>query len=394
MNSLLYYYNNVQKMAAYRQAKRMQRGVKLGYGENPGLSTSTSFFSNTPIPIGTSDFSIEYYGNAYGTGNGSSKMLFNKAGISASSSSYFQVYGLNLGTNTLNWVAFGIPEGGDITTDSLLFYYSAPTLDEKFHLVITRAGKTIRVYIDNVIVASKEQTEIKDMGEFVLGVANSSDVGFVRVWNYALSADEIATLDNNGDPMGYVVPKAKRDSLLAEYLPQNLMESRKGPEVEPTAETYEFNIGSPYSQTVVSGRQYPFDCIYRVDYVVDEWDFQPMVFRLIGFVGTSGASVIAGVNSWTRESDAKIGEVQSCFIKMPNEGNPSILLYGDQDTEETTARHLKVTIKGITPVSVPISWLNSAKQLPLSDEYMEPLFQSIGGYDMTANGAPEIIYNE
>lgn len=212
-----------------------------------------------------------------------------------------------------------------------------------------------------------------------------------RHFNYAMSADEVKALYNNGDPMGYVVPKAKRDGLLAEYLPQNLMESRKGPEVEPMAETYEFNIGSPYSQTVVSGRQYPFDCIYRVDYVVEEWDFQPKVSRLIGFVGTSGASVIAGVNSWIRKSDAKIGEVQSCFIKMPNEGNPSILLYGDQDTEETTARHLKVTIKGITPVSVPSSWLDSAKQLPLSDEYMEPLFQSIGGYDMAAIGNPKII---
>lgn len=32
MNSLLYYYNNVQKMAAYRQAKRMQRGVLTAAG--------------------------------------------------------------------------------------------------------------------------------------------------------------------------------------------------------------------------------------------------------------------------------------------------------------------------------------------------------------------------
>lgn len=44
--------------------------------------------------------------------------------------------------------------------------------------------------------------------------------------------------------------------------------------------------------------------------------------------------------------------------------------------------------------TIATSWLDSAKQLPLSDEYMEPLFQSIGGYDMTANGAPEILYNE
>ena len=102
---------------------------------------------------------------------------------------------------------------------------------------------------------------------------NSSNIGLVRVWNYALSADEVATLYNNGDPMGYVVPKAKRDSLLAEYLPQNLMFGR-----------------------------------------------------------------------------------------------------GDK--------------------TIATSWLDSAKQMPLSDEYMEPLFQSIGGYDMAANGAPEILYNE
>lgn len=79
---------------------------------------------------------------------------------------------------------------------------------------------------------------------------------------------------------------------------------------------------------------------------------------------------------------------------MPGTGNPALYIYGGNDNEVATARHLKVTIKSITPVSVPISWLDSAKQLPLSDESMEPLFQSIGDYDMAADGAPEILYNE
>ena len=378
MNSLLYYYNNVQKMAAYRQAKRMQRGASIGYGENN--VTGTNKFNMPPISIGTSDFTLEYFGNAYGSTMAvANNFLFQNKIIQAGAS--------DIGKNDLYIVSLG-------GKSSKILRFTAQNEDEKFHLVIARKVSEYTVTINNLLYDTVDMGEVKDLGNFSPVIMNSSDVGFVRVWNYALSADEIATLYNNGDPMGYVVPKAKRAGLLAEYLPQNIMESRKGPEVEHTAETYEFNIGSPYSQTVVSGRQYPFDCIYRVDYVVDEWDFQPKVSRLIGFVGTSGASVIAGVKSWIRKSDAKIGEVQSCFIKMPNEGNPSILLYGDQDTEETTARHLKVTIKGITPVSVPISWLDSAKQLPLSDEYMEPLFQSIGGYDMAANGAPEILYNE
>ena len=55
---------------------------------------------------------------------------------------------------------------------------------------------------------------------------------------------------------------------------------------------------------------------------------------------------------------------------------------------------MTIEVLSIESVTVLTSWLDSAKQLPLSDECMEPLFQSIGGYDMAANGAPEILYNE
>lgn len=368
MNSLLYYYNNVQKMAAYRQAKRMQRGVLTAQG---GFSTTDPALLQMPCTIQCVFVAKEFRSER-------TQILFDTRGDS-------------------------VGPRIDITTSNNLFVASNYTsiskpaiLDKIYDVVFAVSKDSTDVYIDGEKEATLASGEA-NMTRLNLG-ANSAifygDWLMYRQFNYLMSADEVKALDNNNDPMGYVVPKAKRDSLLAEYLPQNLMESRKGPEVEPMAETYEFNIGSPYSQTVVSGRQYPFDCIYRVDYVVEEWDFQPSVYRLIGFYGESGASVVAGVSSWIRKSDAKIGEVQSCFIKMPNEGNPSILLYGDQDRDITTARRLKVTIVGITPVSVPISWLDSAKQMPLSDEYMEPLFQSIGGYDMAANGAPEILYNE
>ena len=39
-----------------------------------------------------------------------------------------------------------------------------------------------------------------------------------------------------------------------------------------------------------------------------------------------------------------------------------------------------------------LSWLDSAKQLPLNDEYLPPLLETAGGYNLTANGAPEIVY--
>lgn len=513
-------------MAAYQQAKRMQRGVKLGYNEVPTLSATTKFVTPT-IAIGSDDFSIEYWGNAYGSGSQSIPILFNSKNFNSSSSAnFFSVYGIGLSENNISWVRFSSTSGGDTLGDSLSFKYSAPTLDAKFHLVITRSGKAIRVYIDNVLIASKEQTEIKDMGEFVLGIANSSDVGFVRVWNMCLSADDVTAHYNNGDPMGYVVPKVYRQF---------------GPSIEPKADTFEFNIGSPYSQTVSAAQNYPFGCIYRMKYVVDEWDYQPSTVSQVGFGGINGYSFISGVANWYKSESAKVGEEQTMIFTMTGT-SAQLLLYGGQDGTETTSRHLKVTINEITPIGLlaeylpqnlmesrkykfpldsftqsantfscsasttnkvydnpqangfsgefmrfeaitditltcsfyidvvqraypirvtaeyrsnadliggfssgpvvmsknegeasivsfdipngisnseyircadnpeawlemrilsiePIpnmatSWLDSAKQLPLSDEYMEPLFQSIGGYDMAANGAPEILYNE
>ena len=40
---------------------------------------------------------------------------------------------------------------------------------------------------------------------------------------------------------------------------------------------------------------------------------------------------------------------------------------------------------------VALAWLDSAKQLPLNDEYLPPLLQSDGGYGLAASGMPQII---
>lgn len=495
-------------MAAYQQAKRMQRGVSIGYGENNVLGTNK--FNMSPISIGTSDFTLEYFGNAYGSTMAVANNFLFQTGI-------IQVGASSLGRNDLYIVSLG-------GKSSKQLRFTAQNEDEKFHLVIARKVSEYTVTINNLLYDTVDMGEVKDLGNFSPVIMNSSDVGFVRVWNYALSADEIATLYNNGDPMGYVVPKAMRGEVfsylsdfssgtdgwkpasgnelsvedgallltgpasplymtnsmsnndrrphiysvelvvdtnpdiskvtcfafqnsspgrvnngidngdgtttyniispsglstyastfqlgfdmtnvspvkirsiklktalcLAEYLPQNLMESRKGPEVEPTADVFEFDIDSSYSKRILSLRTYPFECFYKIDYIVDEWDFQPQTSGSIGFVGPQ----MIGPSSWYNIESAKIGQHQTCYAKMSSTGQTALDIYGGQKTDTTTSRRLKVTIVGITPVSVPISWLDSAKQLPLSDEYMEPLFQSIGGYDMAANGAPEILYNE
>ena len=498
MNSLLYYYNNVQKMAAYRQAKRMQRGVKLGYQQRNDNDLSTQFISS-PIAIGVNDFSIEFFGNTFGSSSYVYNTLCNKANTNVNKLGFIGCWSKS-NLNGIDYIQFTLAGSGDTFEDAVSVHWTADSLEEKFLLTITRQGTTVKVYINGELKTTKEQSEVKDIGDLQLAIANSSEVGFVRVWNMCLSADDVTAHYNNGDPMGYVVPKAMRglepveitgsnsytwtgiDSvanvgiitnpnieygkfyvvnisvsdyeagspylyigysysipkvngnyniliehqyqssntillfggpdgtyrrltltvnsvtpvgLLAEYLPQNLMESRKGPAVEPKAKIYEFNIGDEYYKSVLTQAKYPYDCIYRVDYVVDEWDYQPKPIGSVGFLGLTGATILTpDGQDWSTLEKAKVGESRTLLVKMPGSGTPALYIYGGNDDETATARHLKVTIKGITPVSVPISWLDSAKQLPLSDEYMEPLFQSIGGYDMAANGAPEILYNE
>ena len=480
-------------MAAYRQAKRMQRGVKLGYGENPSVSSSTKF-TMPPVTIGLSDYSIEYFGNSIGSIG--SNPAYMKTSVGVRESGGILAWGYEDGSNGVNVIRFGNTSDG---ASNQVYPNVKFDNDDPFHLVITRQGNEIKIYVNNELAIAWDTREVLDMGDMDLIFANSSDVGFVRVWNYALSADDVTAHYNNGDPMGYVVPKAMREllsvnligsnsftwdgsdspyyynitgnpitigkyykinvtvsdyqsgspriftgisypipaqngtfdivvyneryvnnfpiyggsdgdpnrhltitvnsitsvGLLAEYLPQNLMESRKGPAVEPKAKIYEFNIGDEYYKSVLTQAKYPYDCIYRVDYVVDEWDYQPKPMGSVGFLGLTGATILTpDGQDWSTLEKAKVGESRTLLVKMPGSGTPALYIYGGNDYETATARHLKVTIKGITPVSVPISWLDSAKQLPLSDEYMEPLFQSIGGYDMIANGAPEILYNE
>lgn len=462
-------------MAAYRQAKRMQRGVLTAQG---GFSTTDPALLHVPCTI-----QCVFVPQTFE----SRQCVFDTRGSNAS------------------------PRIDILENGRMSIYYSgtSKTIDISigtlYNITFVTTETEQSVYVGGELLGSAPYST-PQFAYYVIGALTGrfmyrfkGDYLLHRHFNYAMSADEVKALDNNGDPMGYVVPKAMREllsvnligsnsftwdgsdspyyynitgnpitigkyykinvtvsdyqlgsprifagisypipaqngtfdivvyneqyvnnfpiyggsdgdpnrhltitvnsitsvGLLAEYLPQNLMESRKGPAVEPKAKIYEFNIGDEYYKSVLTQAKYPYDCIYRVDYVVDEWDCQPKPIGSVGFLGLTGATILTpDGQDWSTLEKAKVGESRTLLVKMPGSGTPALYIYGGNVDETATARHLKVTIKGITPVSAPISWLDSAKQLPLSDEYMEPLFQSIGGYDMAANGAPEILYNE
>ena len=502
-------------MAAYRQAKRMQRGVKLGYKQF-GNGVNDTRFESAPIPIGTSDFSLELYMNSYGS-NQSYPFAFNKRVYSVYAKGSIFLHNSNSYENGIYSILIGAPADEESNADSIYPSWQAPTADEKYLLTITRQGTTVKAYINGELKVTKEQSEVKDMGDLQLAIANSSDVGFVRVWNMCLSADDVTAHCNNGDPMGYVVPKAMRRPEIAfpsgiytessRTFTQNNTQSTTATYNNPQANGFSGSYMRFDAVTTVSlynafwsnilKRAYPIKVTmeYRCNYDLYEGNTVQASGRMLATANDGDAKVVAiyypnslgnanlgignnnapdawleirvtsiesvgllaeylpqnlieypnagdldvlSTNSytWTGPDDSNYGisiplsgyitakkcvvtievsnyEAGAPFFKISTSNSTSIpqqngtfeleqIILGDAYNRVAiyggntgTDRRMTITVKGIRQINgISYSWLDSAKQLPLSDEYMEPLFQSISGYDMMANGAPEILYNE
>lgn len=365
---------------ALGQQRRGQAGVKLGYGQVMEYADTTNFVSGL-LPIGTSDFSIEIYCSFYGGGNSGSNGTVKNYDSGIYEIGFLSVVTENLGTNGVQAITFE----GDYSNDALVLYYKEPDLTKRTHLVLTRQGKTVKAYINGVLKATKEHSSVKDFPEFRLGLANSSDVGLCRLYDFALGDTPIKALYNGGDPAGYVFPAAFRSTAPAEPF-------------EPR--TVEFNPGDPYNKPFCPPDFLRKNTIYEIDYTVDEWDYQPSTYASVGFSSSGG--YMGGANAWHSLDEAKIGQVQRCCRKTADA--PWIYLYGGQDKPEATARHLKVTVHSVRPVGclaeylpqniTPRAWLDSAPQQPPNAAHLPPLYASIGGYDLAVNGTPEIIYKK
>lgn len=474
MNSLLYYYNNVQKMAAYRQAKRMQRGALTTQG---GFSTTDPALRQTPFTIQCVIRPTKVTSTL--------QVAFNTKGDSANPRVDLNQSG--------NIVIYG---GGS------MLYTKPANLDSIYDIVFVATDSQLSLFVDGTLITSVSYVNTISLYNIGFYFANNSlyfqgDYLLHRHFNYAMSADEVKALDNNGDPMGYVVPKAmryfpdvsflgpdgglirqsytwtnspedlnffrynfKQDILLgqrlkvqitvsdyeagyvqldaafrgeyygqtdgirangtyvfitnalnstaytsygrvwcvdegqgrkctvtvdsvevvglfAEYLPQNLMESRK----ESIGFTH-FSTQNPY--TFPGGVSKTMYCYLTRRYILGEG----LKMRVKVSDYQSGVTTCVLGNVYHTIPSAN-GEYELFSVSKLSPDDPTsnyAMIYG--------SGAMTIEVLSIESVTVPTSWLDSAKQLPLSDECMEPLFQSIGGYDMAANGAPEILYNE
>ena len=364
--------------------RRMAKGVKMGYNQYVDKSASTMFKSPS-MPIGTNDFTLEYFGNLYGAISSNTPLIFNANAPYAYSKGCLLIYGTS--QIAVRWIIFEKPSSGDLLLDSIDL--EAGAQESILHLALTRKGTTVKVYINGELKATKEQSAVKDLGDFRLGMANSSNMVMSRIYNYALSAEEVAAHYNDGDPAGYI-------------LPQNLKNIK---DVGFTPKTFEFDMDSRYYQRILESNELESGRRYQVDYVVEEWDIAPAVMVTCGI--SCGVKAVAGNQYWNNLSEAKLGENQYVVVDTQKTGIPFMYVYGSDPAYPHTSRRLKVTVHSVKMIGciaeylpqnlIPtaegsvVQWLDSAPQLPEANGILPPLDASVGGYDLAAIGNPKII---
>lgn len=364
--------------------RRMAKGVKMGYNQYVDKSASTMFKSPS-MPIGTNDFTLEYFGNLYGAISSNTPLIFNANAPYAYSKGCLLIYGTS--QIAVRWIIFEKPSSGDLLLDSIDLIAGAQ--ESILHLALTRKGTTVKVYINGELKATKEQSAVKDLGDFRLGMANSSNMVMSRIYNYALSAEEVAAHYNDGDPAGYI-------------LPQNLKNIK---DVGFTPKTFEFDMDSRYYQRILESNELESGRRYQVDYVVEEWDIAPAVMVTCGI--SCGVKAVAGNQYWNNLSEAKLGENQYVVVDTKKTGIPFMYVYGSDPAYPHTSRRLKVTVHSVkmlgciaeylpknlipTAEGSVVQWLDSAPQLPEANGILPPLDASVDGYDLAAIGNPKII---
>jgi hypothetical protein len=376
--------------------RRMAKAVKMGYNQYVDKSASTMFKSPS-MPIGTNDFTLEYFGNLYGAISSNTPLIFNANAPYAYSKGCLLIYGTS--QIAVRWIIFEKPSSGDLPLDSIDLIAGAQ--ESILHLALTRKGTTVKVYINGELKATKEQSAVKDLGDFRLGMANSSNMVMSRIYNYAISAEEVAAHYNNGDPAGYVVPLA--DKYRWEASESNIGNIRFYPNNEGSGVTsylednangftgrYAHIIGGSSGLLSVYSYQFmghPVGCVVEAKFkyrsnapvrVLADNSSLPInmedaadatiVYRTTG-TNISGFSVTvpnADANSWV--------EIQPVSLR----------------TLGCIAEYLPQNLIPTAEGSV-VQWLDSAPQLPEANGILPPLDASVGGYDLAAIGNPKII---
>lgn len=256
---------------------------------------------------------------------------------------------------------------------------SRVTIGDNIHVVISYDGATAMCYINGIEVGAMQPTAYTLSALFRIGDPlhiTKSPVHFCRHFNYALSAEEVAALYNDGDPAGYVLPNAMKELTPVEIVGENSY-------TWTGADDRIYGKLIPISRTLNVGSR------YRISVTVSDYEAGS---PFINISGTDSASIPSANGTYELEL--------AYTADYPNR----IILYGGLSG---TDRRLTLIVNSIEPVGcvaeylpqnlIPtaegsvVKWLDSAPQLPEANGILPPLDASVGGYDLAAIGNPKII---
>lgn len=270
----------------------------------------------------------------------------------------------------------------------------------------------IRVFVGGGIAElhfSQEVTLSTEFTEYVLFANktwnpgfpdNMHFVGFYPIYNKP-ATDKYYIKDVSVIPIGCI----------AEYMPQNIIISHKRdfPQVTlpisgytPSSGVFLINSASSTTESMnlpqangFSGKYMRFDAVTGISLYCAYW-YTYLKKRLpikITFEYRANRTIYASQQSIAPTAsdavaiDANEGDAQIASVTYGIGG--SAYMFSAADTEAW----LEMRVLAIEVVEdVCLGWLDSAQQLPLNDEYLPPLLETAGGYDLTANGTPDIVY--
>lgn len=354
--------------------RRMAKGVRMGYDQHIDKTPLTSFKSPS-MPIGTNDFTLEYFGNLYGAIKATSPLIFNNKSPYAFSKGCLLIYGTS--EFAVQWIIFESPMSGGQLLDSIEL--NVGVQEDILHIVLTRNGTTVKVYINGELKATKEQSAVKDLGDFRLGMANSSNIIMSRVYNYAIPDEEVVVHYNNGHPADYILTAADK------YL-----------------EPVEVSGDNSYTWTGADDPTYSFSVLCSRYFKTKEW----IKIRATVSNYESGPTPYFKISSRNIAYllDFKGDGIYEVYIKAIGVPYRSVLVYAGILGSD---RRLTITVDSVESIGctaeylphnlIPtaqgdvLQWFDSAPQFPEANGILPPLDASVGGYDLQVTGNPKII---
>ena len=258
---------------------------------------------------------------------------------------------------------------------------SRATIGDDIHAVISYDGATAMCYINGIEVGAMQPTAYTPSALFRIGDPlhiTKSPVHFCRHFNYALSAEEVVALYNNGDPSEYVLPGTMKGWTPVEIIGEN-------------SHTWT-GTDDPVSFNIKINRVLSVGGVFRITGSVSNYKSGTPYLNL----GNSSIAYLPKDNSpFTLVVTLKKGS--STLL-------PYIYIYGGSRSED---KQLTITVDSIelvrcvaeylpqnlipTAESSVVQWLDSAPQLPEANGILPPLDASVGGYDLAAIGNPKIV---